>query len=185
MADHFRGRIGRRVVFGFVGLVVAVVGACGWIFFQFVHARLEQQMNEHLRVVTQLVADRIDGDVVVGIRPEYSLYRRLRHQLIQVRDEVGAQRIYVFGPKALCLLDTGAESVVGKPYPRLAFDRIEVESVWKGQAVCSVRFQNEEGVNFQTGYAPIFSGERVVGAVGVEIGVGFVEDLRKRTRDGG
>ena len=178
MVDMFYGRIGRRLILSFVILVVVVVGGCGWFFFNLIYRQLDRQLDNHLMAVAQLVAEKFDGDVVLRLKPEYEIYRRLRLQLINLCDLVNAERIYVFNKEGRCLIDTGSGAVVGKPYPRLAFDRKEVASVWRGMPSSSLRFQDANGVDFQTGYAPIKSGSEVIAAVGVEIGVGFVEALR-------
>ena len=178
MADIFRGRIGRRFTICFVVVVSGVIGGTGWWSFSRIHALLERQLNDHLVAVAQLIAGRIDGDVVLGMKPNYGIYRRMQVQLTQIKGDVKAERVSVFDRAGKCLLSTGSESLVGKPYPRLAFDEAEVNRLWLGTASVSVRFQDERGVNFQTGYAPIFSNGQVVGAVGVEIGVGFVDALK-------
>jgi signal transduction histidine kinase len=179
----FYGRIGRRLILSFVILVVVVIGGCGWFFYKLIYGQLDQQLDDHLVAVAQLVAEKFDGDVVLRLKPEYEIYRRLRLQLIDVCELVNAERIYVFDKDGRCLIDTGSGAVVGKPYPRLIFDQKEVGLVWRGLPSSSVRFQDAAGVDFQTGYAPIKSGsEAVVAAVGVEIGVGFVKALRMFAR---
>ena len=178
MAGMFWGRIGRRFTFSFVAVVILVVGGTGWWSFDLIHAQLEKQMNEHLVAIAQLVADRVDGDVVVQMKPRYEVYKRMRVQLVKTRDQVNAERVSVFDHTGICLISTGSEALVGKSYARLAFDKTEVRSLWQGLATASVRFQDANGINFQTGYAPIYSDSNIVGAVGIEIGVGFVDTLR-------
>lgn len=178
MAEAYRGRIGRRLVVSFAVLVMGVVGVCGWVLYRLTQAQLERQMSEHLIGVAMLTAEGLDGDVVLQLRPEYGIYRRLQAQLATARDLVGAARMYVFDRQGHSLLDTEPGVPTGRPYPRLAFDRMELQAVWQGQPAHSVRFQDADGVDYKTGYAPVFAGDRVVAAVGVEIGVGFLSAIR-------
>jgi hypothetical protein len=76
MTDMFYGRIGRRLILSFVTLVVVVVG----FFYNLIYRQLDQQLDEHLVAVAQLIAEKFDGDVVLRLRPEYEIYRRLRLQ---------------------------------------------------------------------------------------------------------
>ena len=174
----YRGRIGRRLVVSFSALVIGVVGGCGWVLYHLIQTQLENQMSAHLMRVAQLAASGINGEVVLELRPEYSLYKRLQLQLIKVRDLAGASRIYVFNRQGHSLLDTQADATIGRPYPRLAFDKSELENVWTGNPAHSVRFQDEQGVDYKMGYAPIHVGNQVVAGLGVEIGVGFLEAIR-------
>ena len=177
MASDFRGRIGRRLVLGFVSLVLLVVGTCGWVLYDLTQKQLDRQMSDHLMRAAQLIAQGIDGDVVIALRPEYGLHQRLLGQLLTMRDLAEARRIYVFDREGRSLMDTHAGVAFGQPYPGLSFDRSELARVWTNRPAHSVRFRDASGVEYKTGYAPIVSGNQVVAAVGVEIGVGFLEAI--------
>ena len=55
---------------------------------------------------------------------------------------------------------------------------LELEQVWNGNPAHSVLFEGEDGVTYMTGYAPVWSGDQIVAAVGVDIGAAFVDTIR-------
>ena len=178
-AEH-RGRIGRRLVVTFVVLVFLVVGSTGWMLYGLTRTSLERQMSERLLAVAQLTAAGIDGDAVRHLRSGFeggSLHARLRAKLVRYRDLVGARRIYVFDLRGRSLLDTAPGVPIGREYTKLRVDQQELATVWHGHASHSILFQDQSGVYYQSGYAPVYAGNEAVGAVGVDIGAGFVEAI--------
>jgi signal transduction histidine kinase len=172
-----RGRIGRRLVFSFVLLVTALVGASSWVLHGLARRSLERQMSEHLVSVAQLVATVPDGEALSRLQPgseSFRLHRNLANRLRWVRQLVGARRIYVFDREGRSLLDTEDGWPVGREYPHLKVrDRLELARVWQGEPTHSVLF-SEGAVHYMTGYGPVYAGGRVVAAVGVDIGAGFM-----------
>ncbi len=176
-----RGRIGRRLVLIFVVFVMVVVGGMGWVLYDLTSSSLERQMSERLVAVAQLVTEGVNGDVVRHFRPGdegFREYKRLTDRLRGARDRVGARRIYVFDRQGRSLLDTEPDVSIGREYARLQIDRAELDSVWVGKPAHSLRFQGEDGVDYKSGYAPIYAGDDVVAGVGVDIGAGFLDTIR-------
>ena len=181
LPSQHKGRIGRRLVVTFVVFVFLVVGSTGWILYRLTRNSLERQMSDQLLAIAQLSAAGIDGDAVRHLRSGFeggNLHARLRAKLVRYRDLVGARRIYVFNQQGQSLLDTAPDVPIGREYTRLRVDREELADVWRGQASHSILFRDKAGVYYQSGYAPVYAGEEVVAAVGVDIGAGFVEAIR-------
>ena len=177
-----RGSIGHKLVLSFVVLVMVVVGGSGWVLFELTERSLERQMSESLLSVAQLLSAGPNGDVLRYLRPGSEgggLHRRLMAQLNSARKIVGARRIYVFDRRGRSLLDTEPTFSIGQEIPHLQLrDRVEVQQVWSGQAAHTVRFTDEAGVHYMSGYAPIHSSGQVVAAVGVDIGAAFMDTIR-------
>lgn len=176
-----RGRIGNKLVLSFVVLVMVVVGGSGWVLFELTERSLEKQMSERLLSVAQLLSTGPSGDVLRYLRPGSKgggLHRRLMAQLNTARTMVGARRIYVFDRRGRSLLDTDPAFSIGQEIPHLKLrDRLEVQRVWTGEAAHTVRFTDESGVHYMSGYAPILASGRVVAAVGVDIGAAFMDTI--------
>ena len=177
-----RGRIGTKLVLSFVLLVMVVVGSSGWVLFQLIERSLEQQMSQQLVAAARLVTTSVDGDVLRRLQPgneNFRVYRLLNAQLERGKDMVGARRIYAFDRSRRSLLDTEGDVPIGREYPHLRIrDRLELEQVWNGQPAHSVLFEGEDGITYMTGYAPVWSGDRIVAAVGVDIGAAYVDTIR-------
>ena len=180
MRTRFQGRIGRKLVFSFVLLVMLVVGGSGWVLFRLTERSLERQMSERLIAVAQLLSTGPDGEVLLQLRPGYEdfrLHRNLTAQLRQAREMVGARRVYVFDRRGRSLLDTEEGIPIGREYHHLGIrHRLELAQVWDGQPANSVRF-TEDGVDYMTGFAPIYARGEVVAAVGVDIGAAFTHTI--------
>jgi signal transduction histidine kinase len=177
-----RGRIGRKLVLSFVALVMLVVGGSGWVLYQQAVDSLEQQMSHHLEAEARLLANGQSGDVLIALRQgfeQFPLYRRLTDRLRRSQQMVGAKRIYVFDRNCRSLLDTKPRIPIGREYPHLKYrDRMELEDLWQGRSTHSTRFSDEGGVDFMTGYAPIFFGGVVVAGVGLDIGPPYGKAIR-------
>ena len=176
-----RGRIGNKLVLSFVLLVMAVMGSSGWVLFALIQRSLERQMSEHLVAIAQLVSAGLHSDVLERLQPGYEnfrVYKMLTAQLQRKQEMVGARRIYAFDRRGRSLLDTTRDTPIGREYPHLRIrDRLELDQVWQGTPAHSVLFQDDEGVYYMTGYAPVFAGGEVVAAVGVDIGAAFVDTI--------
>ena len=176
-----RTRIGHKLILSFVLLVMVVVGMSGWVLFELTRRSLEWQMRIHLVSVAKLVSTSLSGDVLRYLRPgrEHSnLYRTLMGKLQRAEQGVGARHVFVFDRQHRSLLDTDGLMPIGREYPKLLFDRRELERVWSGHTAYSVLFFDDDDVPYMTGYAPIFAGGEVVAAVGVEIGAAFMDTIR-------
>ena len=175
------GRIGHKLVLGFVLLVMVMVGGSGWVLFEVTERSLERQMSERLIAIAQLVSTSPSGEVLRHLRPGWErtgIYKRLRAQLKQAREMVEARRIYVFDQYGRSLLDTEEGVSIGREYHNWIRDRLELEQVWQGTPAHSVRFKDEaSGIDYMTGYAPIYAGGKVVAAVGVDIGAAFMDTI--------
>ena len=176
-----RGRIGRRLVFSFVLLVMALVGMTGWGLYALTRRSLEQQMGTHLVSVAQLVASLPNLDLLRRLKPgseDFKFYRSMNSRLRRVQEQVGAQRIYVFDREGRNLIDTEEKTPIGGQHHDLRIrDRLELARVWEGEAIHSVLFPDGDTYSM-TGYAPVYTGDQIVAAVGVDLGVGFMESIR-------
>ena len=177
---HPRGRIGRKLVLSFVALAMIVVGGSGWVLYERALNSLEEQMSRHLLAEARLLANELaDVDVLIRLRPgfeRFPLYRNYAARIKKAKELVGARRIFVFDRDCKSLLDTEPGSSIGRLFPELKIrDRMEIEQVWQGKEAHTVRFTDPEtGVDYMTGYAPMFVGDEVVAGVGLDIGTGFM-----------
>ena len=176
-----RTRIGYKLILSFVLLVMVVVGMSGWVLFELTRRSLEAQMRVHLVSVAKLVSTGLSGEVLHYLRPgrEHSnLYRTLMGKLQRAEEGIGARHVFVFDRQHRSLLDTDGLMPIGREYPKLLFDRRELQRVWNGDTANSVLFFDDDDVPYMTGYAPIFARGEIVAAVGVEIGAGFMDTIR-------
>lgn len=176
-----RGRLGRKLVLSFVALAMLVVGGSGWFLYEHTLTTLEEQMSTHLVSEAQLLAASQSTDVLLQLRPgweNFDWYRRQQQRLRQVQKLMGARRIYIFNRDGRSLLDTQPRVPIGRDLHLDMRDRSELQEVWQGRALHTVRLTDRGGVDYMTGYAPVILGGQVVAAVGVDIGPQYTSSIR-------
>ena len=176
-----RGRLGRKLVLSFVALAMLVMGGSGWFLYEHTLNALEEQMSSHLVAEAQLLAAGQSTDILLQLRPgweNFNWYTRQQERLRQVQELMGARRIYVFDRYERGLLDTQPRVPIGRNLHLDMRDRRELQEVWQGRAVHTVRFTDRGGVDYMTGYAPIILRGQVVAAVGVDIGPKYTSAIR-------
>lgn len=180
-------------------LILTAAGIAGYVFVRDV---LEEQLGEGLSSVAASAASQISGERMLTIEPEDDVHgtrtwRNLVAMLGEVRDASGMRRVFAVDRQGRVRADTGrrierdaeagAEAgaivPVGMELPELARDRLELERVFSGsRAASQVLFLGHDGQLYKTGFAPIYAGEELVGAVGVEGTAAFFRPLQRLAR---
>lgn len=163
----------------------AVAGSAGYVLSRGI---LEEELGHSLSSVAAAAASQISGERMLTIEPEDDrnqtrTYRSLMRLLTEIQNATGARRIFAVDARGRVRLDAGGSLPVGAEMPELARDRSELARVLQGSLAASqVLFEGNDGRLYKTGYAPVFQGPRVVGAVGVEGGAEFFRPLGRLFR---
>ncbi len=146
---------------------------------------LEEELGRSLSAVAAAASSQVGGDRMLTIEPEDDrkqtrTYRSLFRLLSDIRAASNTRRIFAVDSGGRVRVDAGGNLPVGAEMPELARDRSELANVFRGSTDASrVLFEGSDGRLYKTGYAPVFQGGQVVGAVGVE---GSAEFFRPLTR---
>jgi signal transduction histidine kinase len=163
----------------------AVAGGAGYVLSRRI---LEQELGRSLSAIAAAAASQVAGDRLLTIEPEDDrkqtrTYRSLLRLLSDIRAASSTRRIFAVDLDGRLRVDAGGSLPVGAQMPELARDRAELSSVFRGfTAASEVLFEGSDGRLYKTGYAPVFQGERVVGAVGVEGSAEFFQPLTRLFR---
>jgi signal transduction histidine kinase len=163
----------------------AVSSAVGYVVSRRI---LEDQLGRSLSAVAAAGAAQVSGERLLSIEPGDDAtgtrtWRNLRALLTEVQQAAGARRVFAFDAQGRLRVDAGGALPVGAEVPELFRDRLELERVFAGdRAHSQVLFEGSDGQLYKTGYAPIRSGEQVVGAIGVEGNARFFGPLRSLLR---
>ncbi|MCX7959299.1 MAG: ATP-binding protein [Deltaproteobacteria bacterium] len=107
----------------------------------------------------------------------------LVNKLRAARDTASLKTVFVFDRDGRLLVSSEGEKI-GKKIIRLEIDRKETELVFENNKVSSVLFKGEDGFYYKNAYVPlIYSGEKVIAALGVSASVTYFETLNN-IRDG-
>ena len=182
MASILRARIGRRLIFSFVVLVLCLTAFLGVVLVQLARTSLEEQMSVKLKAIAELVASGVGHDVVrlkANDGWENSgYYLGLKSRLEHAKLATGASRIYVFNRFFGNLVDTDGSLIGQQVHHSRIRDLREVELALSGEPTCSILFYSDNGIPYMTGYAPVKKNEEIVAVVGIDIGAGFVDSIQ-------
>ncbi len=178
--DMYKGRIRNKLVVTFVLFVTIVIGGSGWFLYRSTKRNLENQLGDKLIAIAQISATQISGELVTRLEPgdeRSRTYANLTRKLVRIKEATGAEKLYVFDSLNRSLLDTDEQVHIGREYVKLRFDRSELEDVWQGRASHSILFRGNDGNFYKSGFAPIKVKDRVVAAVGVDVGADFLKTI--------
>ncbi len=166
----------------FIILVVPLLAASGYLFHTLARDSLDRELGHRLVAVAQATATRFNPFILTGFRrgdESGRSYGGYRASLLEIRDRTGLERIFVFGPDGLSILDTEDGVGVGSSYARLSFQHTEVQACLAGQAAASVLFRGEDGRWYKSGFAPVIDDEmRAVAVVVTDASAGYLDVIR-------
>tara|TARA_B100001250_G_scaffold6577_1_gene5533 strand:- start:8593 stop:10062 length:1470 start_codon:yes stop_codon:yes gene_type:complete len=182
MSSILRARIGRRLIFSFVVLVLCLTAFLGIVLVQLARNSLESQMNAKLKAVAQLVASGVGHDIV-RLKPNdgwesSGYYLGIKSRLERAKLATDASRIYVFNRFFGNLVDTDGTLIGQQVHHSRIRDLREVELALSGETTCSILFYSDNGIPYMTGYAPVKKNDEVVAVVGIDIGAGFIDSIQ-------
>ncbi|HZH03979.1 MAG TPA: HAMP domain-containing sensor histidine kinase, partial [Myxococcaceae bacterium] len=149
---------------------------------------VEDELGRSLSSIAAATAAGLNGARLLGITSgddavSTRTYRNALRSLDAVRLSAGVRRVFAVDAEFRVRVDSGGNLPVGAEMPELLRDRAELARVMGGQRSASqVLFEGADGRIYKTGYAPLYDGTRVVGAVGVEGGAEFFRPLRQMVK---
>ncbi len=151
---------------------------------------LEEELGASLSALAAAVSAQLSAERLLALTADDAegdgsrTYRTLSRQLGEARAATHARRIVAFASDGRVLLDSGGSLPIGAQLPELARDRLELSRVLEGRerAHSQVLFEGNDGELYKTGYAPLISDGKIVGAVAVEGSAEFFGPLRRLFR---
>jgi signal transduction histidine kinase len=175
-----------RLLAAFLLPALLLFAAAGWAGYRIARGALEEELGQSLGAIAAAAAAPLNGELLLAIEPGDDqgegtrTFRAFSRQLERVRQAAGARRVFAFDAAGRLRVDAGGGLPVGAEVPELARDRLELTAVREGRRAASqVLFEGSDGRLYKTGYAPVFQGEQVIGAVGVEGSAAFFGPLRR------
>ncbi len=164
-----------RLLLAFLAPTFVVWLLGGLALYRSTRAVLEDELGASLAAVAATVSADLKADRVFSLTPDDAVgegsrtYRSLTAQLGDQKKAAGVRRIVVFDTERRARLDVGGVLPPLSEAPELWRDTLELQRVFAGERAASqVLFEGTDGRLYKTGYAPLVSDGRVVGAVGVE-----------------
>jgi len=150
---------------------LGLMGAFGWLAYSEADRRLEASLGRRLIGVAQAAATQIRSEAITFLTrgdDQSRTAKRMQHKLAQLQQRTRVARVVVLDLKLQCKSDSHGKMRIGDRYYNAEADRHELGKVFAGKEASSVLFRGKDGQPYKTGYAPLFKGDAVVAAVGVE-----------------
>ena len=147
---------------------------------------LENELANKLEVLAKSISFQMDGELLLNLTAgdeNTRTYRRLLNQLLGLQKQANLRRLYILSKDKKSFVDTRSKIPIGKKYAFLPITNIELEEVFSGKTVSSILFEGSDNRLYKTGFAPIFSQDKVVAALAVEGSAQTLAAIRTVRRD--
>ncbi|HUF88773.1 MAG TPA: HAMP domain-containing sensor histidine kinase [Gemmatimonadota bacterium] len=189
-----RNRIRTKLIVTFILLVTVLVVASAMVWYRVATAHVREETENRLLAVAEagaLVIDPLTATALVNqVGPRTQMLAEGHLQAMQRR--LGVREAYVFdrGYRILATTDTVGMDV-GAVSPGLENYAREIERAFRGEAVITDPFSDEQGNVYQSAMVPLVgyvdeaqTQEAIVALLGVDLSLGFLEvfhDFRRTT----
>ncbi|MCI0513718.1 HAMP domain-containing histidine kinase [candidate division KSB1 bacterium] len=167
-----------RLILLFILTLVIIFTSAGYYLQWQIRAKLDAALGKNLEALASVLASQIDPEFLTRLQPgdeTTRLFQIQQHQLTQLREITGVNRVYIFGKDLASIVDSDSQIHIGQPYIRLKFSQQEVQQVFQGKSVSSILFEGADGRLYKTGFAPIQMGPRIIGGLAVEGNAAMLE----------
>ncbi len=134
-------------------VVVVVLGALAWrITTNAVQDSLRRELRATVQAAASSVSVRSASTLIEGSE-DTAAYRRTVARLRQIASFTGSSRVLLIDEGERVLADHEAKLAIGTSAPRVALDRVELQSALAGNAAVSDPFALDDGRRFLAAYA--------------------------------
>ena len=154
-------RLQTKTTFTIALLVVLVLTASSYLFYDTAKRALDAEMGERLVAVAKTSAAQLNGlngSYLRVLQPgdeDTRLYRTLQKKLQSMRDASEARAMYVLDLEYKSLVDSRLDVPIGSQYHSLGEDRIHIDQAKQGIGAASVAFHSKDDAFYRSAYAPV------------------------------
>lgn len=148
-------------------LVLLSLASFGLLSYFVTRRTLDKQMGEGLISHAKMVAATLQRYEIALLSEESTAYSHsiLQEELDAARTAAKLYNIILIGAEDKVLADANGELQAGVEYGILKADRVELDSVWKGEAKASLLYPDKAGRLYKSAYAPVKAEDGLVMAV--------------------
>ncbi len=166
-----------RLLLSFLAPAFLSLSLGGAALYMAIDSVLEESLGESLTRLAAAISTDVNAGRVLAVSADDAVgegsrtYRSLTTQVRELQKSTGLRRILIFDDQHRARIDVGGVLPPMAEVPELLRDRLELQRLFSGpghRVASQVLFEGNDGRLYKTGYAPLYDGERVVGAVAVE-----------------
>ncbi len=175
-----------RLIFLFTLQIVIIFFAGGFYLDWRLQRTLETELADKLQSLAAAAALQVDAELLLNLTPgdeESRTYHNLRSLLQDLKEKIGARRIFVFSKERRSLVDTEPATPIGSEYVFLEVSADELAALYAGRPASSPLFTGSDGRLYKTGFAPIFFEDEVVAGLALEGSAETLDAIQNVRRD--
>ena len=171
--------IANKLIIGVIILFLISDVVLGLLIYHKSQTMLLEQIKSNTMSVASSIANAIDGTIVASLEPgdeETDEYVNLSHELTAYIERAGVEFVYLIRSTADGGIEYTADaeiedaSMIGDE-----FTDDEALPALSGEVVASSEPYSDEWGNHISAYSPIYAGDKVVAAVGVDVSMDWIE----------
>ena len=172
-------RLHHRLIAAMTGLIIVLLGTVGWTLHWSIRQSLERALGEKLESVAATLSSQYTYEEVSLMQQDMG--PRLKSYFLQpltgMLESADLKRVYIFTLDYRSLLDT--DTTAGPVYHHLQFFSQMMKKLRSGETSHTPLFTNIEGIPVMSGFAPVRLNETVIGGVGVDGNVRFLNAVKR------
>jgi signal transduction histidine kinase len=175
-----------KTIATFLVPALLTVGLFAWFARFRLREGLDAELGHRLISIARSATTLLPPDLLHTLQPgdrTSRTYRNLKRRLQGLQQATGVRRIYVFDRERRSLLDTDPQIPIGTRYVNLSFDEHELRAVFAGKPRASLLFQDEQGKQYKTGFAPLSDDNEVIAVIAVDGSAHYFQNLRNMQRE--
>jgi signal transduction histidine kinase len=172
-------RLHHRLIAAMTGLIIILLGTVGLTLHWSIRQSLEKALGEKLESVAATLSSQYTSEevslMIEDMGPRLKLY--FMQPLTGMLESADLKRVYIFTLDYRSLLDT--DTTAGPVYYQLQFFNEMMKKLRSGETSHTPLFTDIEGIPVMSGFAPIRLNETVIGGVGVDGNVRFLNAVKR------
>ncbi len=158
ISKPYKKRLQFQITIYFILLVILIINSVGWFLYFRANRYFDEELGNKLISIAKYATNSIEPDLLVYLQPgdeDGSFYLSLQKNLMLLKRDFDATRIYIIDTTFTVLVDTQPGSFVGSTIPYLQSHLIEFNAALKGMVQFSTLYRGNDGNLYKSAFAPI------------------------------
>ena len=171
--------ITNKLIIGVVFLLLVSDAVLGAVTYAKAHSILIEQIKRTIESVSATAAEGLNGSIIAAVQPgdeETRDYLSVSNKLTKYTERANVEFVYTIRPDGKGGVEYAIDAQLDDPaLIGDEFENDEAQPVWSGKTVSSSEPYTDAWGTHMSAYSPIYSGGKVVAAVGVDVSMEWVD----------
>ena len=171
--------ITNKLIIGVIFLLLVSDVVLGAVTYAKAHDILIDQIKRNIESVSATAAEGLNGSIIAAVQPgdeETRDYLSISNKLTKYMERADVEFVYTIRPNGKGGIEYAIDAQLDDPaLIGDEFEDDEAQPVWSGKTVSSSAPYTDAWGTHMSAYSPIYSGGKVVAAVGVDVSMEWVD----------